>query len=78
MAREIERDLERQILMTHERFVAAMNARVPAMTAEQKESYFALLSSLVTRLEDGARPLRQVLQEMMAEAGPYLFRELGR
>jgi hypothetical protein len=77
MTSAIERDLEQQIGMTHERLVAAMERRVPAMPAEQKERYFAVLSALVARLEDDEKSLRQVLQETVAEAGPYLLRELG-
>jgi hypothetical protein len=78
MGSEIERDLERQIVMTHERFVAAMQARVPAMSAEQKERYFGVLAALVGRLEDRDKSLRIILQETMAEAGPLLLQELGR
>ncbi len=77
MSDDLERDLESQILMTHERFTSAMNARLPTMTMEQKERYFAVLSSLVGRLEDADKPLKTVLQEMMAEAAPYLFREMN-
>jgi hypothetical protein len=77
MSDELERDLESQIRMTHERFTVAMNARLPGMTFEQKERYFAVLSGLVTRLEDADKPLKTVLQEMMAEAAPYLFREMN-
>lgn len=77
MSDELERDLERQIRMTHDRFTIAMNARLPVMDAEQKERYFAVLSGLVSRLEDGEKPLKVVLQEMMAEAAPYLFREMN-
>jgi hypothetical protein len=77
MSNEMERDLEGQIRMTHERFTVAMNERLPSMTVEQKERYFAVLSSMVTRLEDAEKPLRVVLQEMMAEAAPYLFREMN-
>jgi hypothetical protein len=47
------------------------------MTLEQKERYFAVLSGLVGRLEDAEKPLKTVLQEMMAEAAPYLFREIN-
>ena len=36
MSDDLERDLEEQIRMTHERFVHAMNDRLPAMTLEQK------------------------------------------
>jgi hypothetical protein len=77
MSAELERDLESQIRMTHERFSLAMAARLPTMTLEQKERYFAVLSTLVTRLEDTDKPLKAVLQEMMAEAAPYLFREMN-
>ncbi len=77
MSDELEQDLERQIRMTHERFTVAMNQRLSAMTGEQKERYFAVLSGLVGRLEDAGKPLKAVLQEMMAEAAPYLFREMN-
>ena len=77
MSDDLERDLEEQIRMTHDRFVIAMNDRLPAMTLEQKERYFAVLSGLVGRLEDAEKPLKTVLQEMMAEAAPYLFREIN-
>ena len=70
-------DLALQIHMTHERFVVAMAERVPGMGLEQRERYFAVLSSLVVKLEDPAKPLKAVLQEMMAEAAPYLFREMN-
>jgi hypothetical protein len=77
MSHELERDLEEQIRMTHDRFGRAMSDRLPAMTLEQKERYFAVLSGLVARLEDKEKPLKVILQEMMAEAAPYLFREMN-
>ncbi len=76
MTSDIERDLESQVRMTHDRFVAAMNARLPGMPLEQKERYFAVLSALVTKLETPTKPLRDVLQEMMAEAAAYVFQEI--
>jgi hypothetical protein len=77
MSQELEQDLESHIRMTHERFTLAMNDRLPAMTLEQKERYFAVLSGLVSRLEEPGKALKVILQEMMAEAGPYLFREMN-
>lgn len=74
---EIERDLERQLQTTHQRFIAAMSDRVPAMPLEQKEQYFAVLSSLVTKLEDRAKPLQMVLHEIVAEAAPYILSQIG-
>ena len=52
-------------------------AGLPAMRLETKERYFAALSILVTRLDDTDKPLRDVLQETMAEAASMIFQELG-
>ncbi len=76
MTSEIERDLEAQLRMTHDRFVVAMNARLEAMPLEQKERYFAVLNALVTKLENAGKPLREILQEMMAEAASYVLQEM--
>jgi hypothetical protein len=77
MTDAVERDLEDQLRLTHQRFVMIMNERLPAMSVEQKERYFGVLSTLVAKLEDRSKPLRDVLQEIVAEAAPYVFRELG-
>jgi hypothetical protein len=45
-----------------------MDGRLAAMTPELKESYFALLAKLVTKLETGDKALREVAQEMIAES----------
>ena len=76
MSSDVERDLESQVRMTHDRFVAAMNARLPAMPLEQKERYFSVLSALVTKLETADKPLREIMQEMMAEAAGYVLQEM--
>ncbi len=76
MTSDIEHDLESQVRMTHDRFVAAMSARLPTMPLEQKERYFAVLSALVAKLETPAKSLREILQEMIAETAAYLFQEI--
>jgi len=48
----IREQLGRDILATQERFNAAMARRLPQMSREERERYFALLSTLVTRLEE--------------------------
>lgn len=45
-----------------------MDARVPAMSPEMKETYFSVLAKLVDKLETEEKPLREVAQEMMTEA----------
>ncbi len=76
MSSDLERDLDAQLRMTHDRFVAAMNARLPSMALDQKERYFAVLSALVGKLETAGKPLREIMQEMMAEAAAHVMQEM--
>jgi len=66
--RAVQKDVDRQIVATHKRFTKAMDGRLDGMTPEMKETYFSVLSKLVLKLEDEDKPLRDVAQEMMAEA----------
>jgi len=68
MSSRPQSDLDRQIAVTHKRFVKAMDGRTEAMAPDTKEAYFALLTKLVTKLEDDEKPLKEIMQEMMAEA----------
>jgi hypothetical protein len=74
--RALQKDLDRQIVATHRRFVKAMDGRLGSMSAETKERYFAVLSSLVTKLETSEKPMRDIMQEMMGEAANLILQEL--
>jgi hypothetical protein len=71
--RALQKDLERQIIATHRRFVKAMDGRLGSMSLENKERYFAVLSSLVTKLETNGKSLRAIMQEMMSEAAMMIL-----
>ena len=73
----ISKGLDSDISGVHHRFLAAMESRLPGMTLETKERYFAVLSALVGKLEAPEKPLQQILQEMMAETGALLLQELS-
>lgn len=73
----IEQDLNKQILATQQRFQKIMKARLSRMSLESKERYFAVLSLLVAKLEDPDKALREVLQEVVIEAAPYIAQELS-
>ena len=73
----IREQLGREILATHERFSAAMAARLPQMDLEQCERYLAMVSMLVTRLEQIEKPLRLVFHETAADVLPTLMQELS-
>ncbi|HJQ85068.1 MAG TPA: hypothetical protein VKA21_13375 [Candidatus Binatia bacterium] len=74
--RALQKDLDRQIVATHRRFVKAMDGRLPGMSFETKERYFAVLSALVGKLETPEKPMREIMQEMMAEAATFILQEL--
>lgn len=74
---DISRVLDGDIAMTHERFVRAMEGRLPALELATKERYFAVLTVLVAKLEVPEKTLREVLTEMMAEVGRHLMEELS-
>jgi len=79
MARSaLDTDLDRQIAATHERFVQAMEARLPAMEPDTKERYFGVLSTLVAKLEHDGKSLREVLNETVTEAAGVIMLELAR
>jgi len=73
----IHNALDNDIRLVHERFLVAMEQRLPAMQLDTKERYFVALSSLVGKLEAAEKSLRDVLQEMMAEVASYIFQEMG-
>ncbi|MBI3304359.1 MAG: hypothetical protein HYZ72_20015 [Deltaproteobacteria bacterium] len=73
----IAQDLDKQIIATQKRFQKAMQVRLARMTLESKERYFAVLSSLVAKLEDPNKPLREVLQDVVIESAPYIAQELS-
>lgn len=73
----ISQDLDKQILATHKRFQKAIQARLGTMSLGTKERYFAVLSLLVTKLEEPSTPLREVLQDVLIESAPYIAQELS-
>jgi len=66
--RSPDREADRLIIAAHKRFVKAMDGRLDIMSPEIKETYFSVLSKLVTKLESEEKGLREIAQEMMTEA----------
>ncbi len=74
---DISRALDKDIALVHKRFVKAMEQRLPTIPQESKERYFAVLSALASKLETPDKPLREILTELMVEAGAHLMAELN-
>ena len=75
-SRALQKDLDRQIVATHRRFTKAMDGRLGSMSPETKERYFAVLSTLVDKLETLEKPMREIMQEMMSEAAHLILQEM--
>jgi hypothetical protein len=73
----LSKGLDSDITAIHERFATAMENRLPGMNLETKERYFAVLSSLVNKLEIQEKNLREILQEMMSEAASIIMQEIN-
>src|SRR5581483_1939146 len=76
--RALQKDLDRQIVATHRRFVKAMDGRLGSMSVETKERYFGVLSNLVEKPETTDKPLRDVMNEMMSDAMSVILQEMQR
>jgi hypothetical protein len=74
---DISRALDKDIALVHKRFVRAMEQRLPTIPQDSKERYFAVLSALAGKLEAPEKPLREILTELMVEAGAHLMAELN-
>ena len=66
------------IVTAHERLTAAIRARLPDMTREERERYFALLAPLVAKIEEVDKPLKRVFQEAMAELLPIVLQGMSQ
>jgi hypothetical protein len=73
----LSQGLDSDISLVHRRFLAAMESRLPAMSVDSKERYFAVLSALVGKLETQEKNLREILREMMAEAATVILQEIN-
>ena len=73
----LSRGLDNDIAAAHQRFLVAMQSRLPGMSVETKERYFAVLSLLVGKLETPDKNLREIAQEIMAEAAAYILQEIS-
>jgi hypothetical protein len=73
----LHRALDGDIAMAHARFIDAMEARLPTLELPSKERYFAVLTILVGKLEAEDKTMREVLVEMMTEAGRHIMEEMS-
>lgn len=73
----LHRGIDSDIAMAHERFVQAMEGRLPQLGLDTKERYFVVLSTLISKLESPDKSLRDILSEMMVEAASHIIEEIN-
>ena len=63
----------------HRRFVKVMeDVRIETISDETKQHYLAIMISLTDKLGVPAKPLSEIVGEMMSEAAPLLFQTMQR
>ena len=67
------------IIEVHRRFVEVMESvRLETISPEMKERYLSVMVNLTEKLAMPAKPLSEILGEIMAEAGPIIFMAMQR
>ena len=74
---ELRRHLLAQLSRTHVRFAELMEARFAHADIADLERYFGMLSTLVGKLEEEDKALKDVLREMAAEYAAIILAELN-
>ena len=74
---ELKRHLLAQLARTHVRFAELMEARFEHADTADLERYFGMLSTLVGKLEDEDKNMKDVLREMAAEYAAIILSELN-
>ena len=75
--RKITDPLDQQIHDAHRRYIEVMEEiRIETISAETKEKYLHIISSLTEKLAVPSKPLSEIIGEMMTEAAPLLFQTM--
>lgn len=71
--------VEREIYEAHRRFVEVMESdRLATISAGTKQQYLRIMQSLAEKLAIPAKPLSEIVGEVMSEAAPLLFQAMQR
>ena len=71
--------VDREIYDVHRRFVEVMETeRLATISAETKDHYLRIMRSLAEKLAVPAKPLTEIVGEIMSEAAPLLFQAMQR
>ncbi len=78
-AKKFSDPTDKAICELHRRFVQVMEeVRLETLSAEAKQGYLSVMTSLTEKLAIPSKPLGEIVSEIMAEAGPFLFQAMQR
>jgi len=78
-ARKFTDPTDQAIYEVHRRYIEVMeNVRLDNISPETKQRYLAVIQSLTDKLAMPSKPLSEIVGEIMAEAGPFLFQAMQR
>jgi hypothetical protein len=70
---------DQAIVDVHRRFIEVMETvRLESISADTKQRYLAVMTSLTEKLAVPAKPLSEIVSEIMTEAAPILFQAMQR
>jgi hypothetical protein len=67
---------DQEIVQAHRKYIETMEARLETISDDTKSHYLKVLQSLTEKLAIPAKPLSEIVGEMMAEAAPLLFQAM--
>jgi hypothetical protein len=69
---------DQAIAELHRRYIEVMESRLETISDTSKDHYHRILSLLTEKLAVPAKPLGEIVGEIMSEAAPLLFQAMQR
>jgi hypothetical protein len=69
---------DQAICELHRRYVEVMESRLESISDASKDHYLRVLTGLTEKLAIPAKPLAEIVGEMMSEAAPLLLQAMQR
>lgn len=69
---------DQEIRDLHRRYIEVMEARLESISDDSKDHYRRILGALTEKLAVPAKPLAEIVGEIMSEAAPLLFQVMQR
>jgi hypothetical protein len=69
---------DQEVHNAHRRYIEVMESRLDTISDASKDQYLRVLAALTEKLAIPAKPIPEIVGEMMSEAAPLLFQAMQR